>query len=746
MTGISVLICKGCDIAASVDADALIRVAKQQASDTLVETVASLCDEQGQARIRECAGAGTKSLVLAACSSRFVPLTVSSERVNVERVALREFAAWSHQANQPETQSIAEDYLRMALVRAAKSTQPTPEPLDVERCILVVGGGPAGIAAALVAARSGYDVVLVEKSTALGGWLRNTSRLLPSRAPYRDCEESNLAGLLAEIASTPKISIKTDARIAKITGQPGRFHVMLTVHGVVSEFDVGAIVQATGWRPYEAERLTHLGYGQSPDILTNVEFERMLAGGAAKRPSDGRAARRIAFVQCAGSRDPEHLAYCSTVCCRTTLKQALWARELNQECDIYVVAKDVRAPGVHENFYRRAQEDPSIFFTKGDVSGVETSETGALTINLEHGLLGESVALEADLVVLAVGMVPNISNNDLLRELSDARVTLAKDNQDRAAAEATIRRLELYSDTGTLALAYRQGPEIPVDRYGFPDSHFICFPYESRRTGIYVAGAVRAPSDVAGACADGQGAALKAIQSIEHAAAGIAMHPRWGDVAPPSFNLQRCTQCKRCTEECPFGTLDEDEKCTPKPNPARCRRCGICFGACPERIISFPTYSIDLISSMIKSVPIPDEFEENPRILVLACENDAYPALELAGFHRHTYSACVRIIPVRCLGSVNTVWIADAMARGYDGVLLLGCKPGEDSQCHYLRGSDLMTTRSENVKQKLQQLALEDERVRIEYVTLADYPAIGTRIDTFVERIQELGLNPFKDA
>jgi len=113
--------------------------------------------------------------------------------------------------------------------------------------------------------------------------------------------------------------------------------------------------------------------------------------------------------------------------------------------------------------------------------------------------------------------------------------------------------------------------------------------------------------------------------------------------------------------------LDEDEKYTPKLNPARCRRCGICFGACPERIISFPSYSIDMIASMIKSVPIPDEFEESPRILVLACENDAYPALELAGFHHQNYSAYVRAIPVRCLGAVNIVWIADAVSRGYDG-------------------------------------------------------------------------------
>jgi quinone-modifying oxidoreductase subunit QmoB len=650
----NVLICRGCDIETTLDVDGLIRVAKEQAGKGLVEAVACLCDQHGRARIRECGNAEEKALVLGACSSRFVPLELGVA-ASVERVALREFAAWCHEANQAETQAVAEDYLRMGLVRAAKSDRPVPTLLEVARCVLVVGGGPTGIAAALVAARAGYDVVLVEKQPQLGGWLRNTVRLLPSHAPYREHEPANLAELLDEVANTPRISVKTNASIRKVTGQPGQFHVELVAGDTAAEFDVGAIVQATGWRPYDASKLTHLGYGKSADIVTNVEFERMLNDGAVKRPSDGKPARRIAFVQCAGSRDSAHLPYCSTVCCRTTLKQALWARELDAECEAYVLAKDVRAPGVHENFYRRAQEDPLIFFTKGDITNVEVGDAGRLSVVIEHGLLGESVALEADLVVLAVGMVPNVSNNDILRELSDARVTLAKNNQDRVAAEATVRRLEVYSDTGTLGLGYRQGPEIPLDRYGFPDSHFICFPYESRRTGIYAAGAMRAPNDVATSRVDGEGAALKAIQAIEHAAAGIAMHPRWGDIAPPSFNLQRCTQCKRCTEECPFGTLDEDEKYTPKLNPARCRRCGICFGACPERIISYPTYSIDMISSMIKSVPIPDEFEESPRILVFACENDAYPALELAGLHRQMYSHFVRIIPVRCLGSINTV-------------------------------------------------------------------------------------------
>lgn len=730
---------------AALDIAALKRLALAHPGVTDAQSAPCLCNLDGEALLSTRASGGNRSLVVAACSARFVPLATASEPCRIERVAMRELVVWSHEPGQEETQSLAEDTLRIGLVRALKSQRPVPQTSDCPQRILVVGAGPAGLAATLTAARSGYAVTLLEKESEVGGWFLATKRLLPTRQPYRELEENPRHALLDELARNPLVEVHTNTSIARISGEPGAFEVVLNKNGKQEQVRAGAIVQATGWKAYDAARLPHLGYGKHPDVVTNVEFERMLNAGDLRRRSDSGPARRIAFVQCAGSRDPSHLPYCSSVCCRTTLKQAIWSRELEPDSEIYVIAKDVRASGLHESFYRRAQEDPLIFFTKGEVRRAYENEAGQLYIDVADGLLGELVVLEVDLVVLAVGMVPRASNNDVLRELADARSNLSKGNE-LAAAEATVSRLKAYSGTETLRLDYRQGPEIPLDRYGFPDSHFICFPYETRRTGIYSAGAVRAPNDIAACQRDGEGAALKAIQSIEHAAAGIAMHPRWGDVAPPSFALQRCTQCKRCTEECPFGTLDDDERCTPKLNPGRCRRCGICLGACPERIVSFPQYSIDIVSSLIKSVPIPDEFAESPRILILACENDALPALELAGFSRHPYSARVRTIAVRCLGSVNIVWIADAMAMGYDGVLLLGCKPGEDTQCHFLRGSDLMTTRSENVKQKLHQLALEQERVHIEYVTMADYSNLADRIDAFVEKIQSIGLNPFKDA
>lgn len=168
------------------------------------------------------------------------------------------------------------------------------------------------------------------------------------------------------------------------------------------------------------------------------------------------------------------------------------------------------------------------------------------------------------------------------------------------------------------------------------------------------------------------------------------------------------------------------------------------MGACPERIVSFKDYSVDMIASMIKAVEIPDEFDEKPRILCLACENDAYPALEMAASKGLTYSAFVRIIPLRCLGSMNIVWVADALSRGFDGIILMGCKFGDDYQCHFIRGSELANSRGENIKEKLTQLALEEERVELHEVEISDWETVPKIINDFAEVIEEVGMNPFK--
>jgi len=295
-----------------------------------------------------------------------------------------------------------------------------------------------------------------------------------------------------------------------------------------------------------------------------------------------------------------------------------------------------------------------------------------------------------------------------------------------------------------LNLAYKQGPEIPTleNAYGFADSGFICFQYETRRTGIYAAGCVKQPMTMADATEDAAGAALKAIQCVNHVAKGIAVHPRAWDITFPDPMMIKCTSCKRCTEECPFSAIEEDEKGTPFYKLNRCRRCGTCMGACPERIVSFKDFSVDMVGTMIKSIEVDeDEF----RIIVLACENDAYPALDSAAIKRIKLNPKVRIIPVRCLGSMNLVWVSDGFSRGIDGMMLLGCKYGENYQCHFIKGSELANYRFSKVKETLDKLQLESDRCQLVQVAINEYDKLPEMINDFVERVEEIGPNPFKE-
>jgi quinone-modifying oxidoreductase subunit QmoB len=743
---VAVYICHGCDIGGSLDVAALSEVATGECEADLCRDHECLCGDAGLELIKGDIQEGANALVIAGCSPRFKTDDFAFDGCLTERVNLREQVVWSHEPNDEDTQMLAADYLRMGIARAKKAQLPEPFVTEVDKTILVVGGGVTGMEAALDAAGAGYDVVLVEKEPQLGGWAGKFAWRFPLNPPYRELEPVDLSGRIAEVEGHERITVHKGATIQKIIGQPGQFDVSVKANGSSSEFRVGAIVQATGWKPYDASRLGHLGYGRCANVITNVQMEELIAAGAITRPSDGKPARRIAFIQCAGSRDENHLPYCSAVCCRVTIKQALLARKFDSEAEAYVLYKDIRAPGQYEEFYRTAQDDPGIFFTKAEVVGVEEVADQNLQVEAEDTLLGDRIRIDADLVVLATGLVPAAADGESIRKLTDAKKVIEKGEAGAQleAAKATVEELGYLEGSAILNLDYRQGPDLPVLKYEFPDSHFICFPYETRRTGIYAAGCVRAPNDSLVCMEDGAGAAIKAIQSIELTSQGRAVHPRWGDTSYPDFFMQRCTQCKRCTEECPFGTLNEDAKGTPLLNTTRCRRCGICMGCCPERIISFKDYSVEIISSMIKSVEIPDEFEEKPRLLGLLCENDAYPALDVAGLRRIQHSTYIRFIPVRCLGSVNTVWVADALSRGFDGILLLGCKSGDDYQCHFIRGSELMQTRSENIRDKLKQLALEEERVRIEQIAISDFERLPRIINEFAEQIDEIGLNPFK--
>jgi len=704
-------LCTGCDIGEALDTDALCKVATKEGKAPNCKQHPFLCGQEGLELIKKDIAEGVNTVVIAGCSPRVnYDVCDFGPEVIVERINLREQVVWCHPANDEDTQMTAEDYIRMTMAKIKTLELPEPFiPENASKDVLVVGGGLTGLTAALEVAKAGYRAVLVEKEANLGGYTAGFYKQAPSRSPYTDLEPNEIPAKVQAVNENANIKVYTSAVVEKIEGGPGKFNVTIKAGGGSASERVGAVILATGAKPFDPTPLENLGYGKYPDVITQAQMEELAAKGKSTRPSDGKPVERVAFIQCVGSRDAEHLPYCSAACCVESLKQAAYLKELNPEAQAYIFYKDIRATGKYEHFYKRVQELGTVFI-KGETKDIKIDQSGGrLVVHGEDVILREKVDLAVDLVVLANGMVPT------------------------TAGEETI-----------LNLAYRQGPELPILKYGFPDSHFICFPYETRRTGIYAAGSVRAPMHVAAAVEDASGAALKAIQVVESVARGAAVHPRSGDLSFPEFFMQRCTQCKRCTEECPFGAINEDEKGNPLPEPTRCRRCGTCMGACPERIISFKNYSVPMIGNMAKAIEVPEEDEEKPRILVFACENDAIPALDMVGLQRMQYSNWVRIIPVRCLGSLNLVWIADAMSKGIDGVLLLGCKHGDDYQCHFVKGSELAGIRLSKVSETLDRLGLESERVQIQEISIMDYDQIPGIIERFAARLDELGPNPMK--
>jgi len=714
---IGVYICSGCSIGEAIDTEKLGSVAKEYPQVKECQLHPFLCSAEAHLKINnEIHEHQLDSIVIAGCSVRHSPEELQFKEIYTERVNLREGVAWVMEPGHEDTQMAAEDYLRMGIARTTASGLPDPYIPDApESDILILGGGITGIQSALEGARAGYSVDLVEKEDKLGGWLNSWHDIIPVSGSKQTHLGYFLDDKLEEVKSSPLITIHRNTTVKSISGEPGKFQVKLKTRRDPSNArgidettcNAGSVILANGWKPYDADRITELGYSNHSNMITQSGLEAMAKEDRILRPSDGEVPENILFIQCAGSRDENHLPYCSNVCCITSLKQALYIRQKYPDSNVFIVYKDIRTPGKNEHFYREVQADSRIFLTKGEVSGVRELGNKSLSITVTDNMLGEPVSIRADLVVAATGMEPNQSED--------------------------------------LHLLYRKGEGLPERKYGFPDSHFICFPYETQRTGIYAAGAVRTAQGIQSCMEDASGAVVKAIQCIETVKRGEAVHPRAGDQSYPDLYMQRCTDCKRCTEECPFGAYDETEKGTPLPNPARCRRCGICMGSCPERIINFDDYSINAVSSMIKSIPIPDEFEEKPRVLAFVCENDAYPAFDLAALHRHRISPWLRIIPVRCIGSVNKIWLSDALSAGFDGILQIGCKPGDDYQCHFITGSELMETRSENIQETLQTMMLEPERIETVFLEIDEYHRIPEIIDDYLETIEDIGPNPFKD-
>ncbi len=238
----------------------------------------------------------------------------------------------------------------------------------------------------------------------------------------------------------------------------------------VINLNVGAVVWATGWEPYDASKIDNLGFGVYPNIITNMMLERLASNngptnGKIIRPSDDKEPESIAFVQCAGSRDENHLPYCSYICCMASLKHTTYIREQYPDARIYIFYIDLRAPGQrYEKFYKKIKEDKNIFFIKGKVAEVSESGNDNITVVAENAVTGEKIRQEVEMAVLATGMQPTAAGSKLPADLK-------------------------YNDDGFIINDFEQG-------------------------GMFAAGCANKPADVVSSNQNATGMALKAIQTL----------------------------------------------------------------------------------------------------------------------------------------------------------------------------------------------------------------------------------------
>ena len=550
MRKIGVFICHcGTNIAGTVDVQRVAEEIGQHPEVAFVTDYRYMCSDPGQALIKEAIREHKlDGVVVSACSPAMHEVTfrrtTESAGVNpyqCEIANIREQVSWVHQDDAEAATLKAIETIRTIVEKVRYNESLVPFYLPLVKRALVIGGGIAGMTAALDIADAGYPVILVERADRLGGHMARLSRA------YVNFDDANdlLGDTLQRVAQHPHIQVLTHAEVTEVGGYVGNFVVGVNTrsNGATEpfSFDIGAIVVATGYELYAKENLGEYGGGRYPDVIDGLQFEQMLASDdGLRRPSDGQEPKEVVWVQCAGSRDPAlHKPYCSKVCCMYVAKQTIAYQQRVPDGQAYVMYIDIRSPGRgYEEFVQTAMEDHGVLYLRGKASRVfQERGNGQVTVWGVDTLTGQNVEVAADLVVLATATVPAGGSVELGQTIRSA-----------------------------------------VDEHGFfSEAHPKLRPVESNTAGIYLAGAAHFPKDIPETVAQASGAASKVLGLF--AQREMVQEPIIAYVDP-----ELCSACGLCVPACPYeARAMHPWKPLATVNAALCQGCGACAMVCPNK-------------------------------------------------------------------------------------------------------------------------------------------------------------------
>jgi len=553
---IGVYICHcGINIAATVDVKAVAAYAVTLPGVVVSREYTYMCSDPGQGLIQDdIREQSLNRVVVASCSPRMHEPTfraaVSEVGLNpycFEMANIREQCSWVHPAGELTT------HKAMQLVASAVAKAALLQPLEQRRAsvtpsALVIGGGIAGLQAALDIADAGFEATLVERSSALGGHVAQLHRTFPT------LEET--AGLINPIIERamqhPRIRVMTGSEVVGLAGFVGNFRASVRQAEETTEIPVGTIIVATGFDAFDAARKPEFGYGQYPQVITTADFERLAASGEIQ--VNGKKPQRVVFIHCVGSRDQAiGNAYCSRVCCMVSAKQARLVRESLPDADVTVFYMDVRAFGKgFEEFYDDVRKS-GVLYRRGNPSEI-IKRGERVAVRAEDTLLGQPIEVEADLVVLAVGMTPSRGTD----------------------AISSLFKLARSSDGF------------------FMEAHPKLRPVETSMAGIFLAGACQGPKDIPEAIAQARAAAAAAMIPLMRGTVPV-------EAATSSVDEELCAGCGQCASLCTFGALSmHPNRGVMTVNAVLCQGCGACATACPSGAINLKHFTFDQVMAQLE--------------------------------------------------------------------------------------------------------------------------------------------------
>jgi heterodisulfide reductase subunit A-like polyferredoxin len=553
---VGVFVCRcGINIAGVVDVPAVREYAKSLPNVVYVEENLYTCSQDTQVKMAQVIEEqGINRVVVASCTPRthegLFQETLMNAGLNkylFEMANIRNQDSWCHSNDKVGATDKAKDLVRMAVARASLLDSLSEKRLDIVQSGLVIGGGVAGMTAALGLAKQGFEVVIVEKEKELGGLSRRIAHTIEGKDVGKF-----LDGLIEEVRGSGSIEILSDARITRFSGYKGNFITEIEAGGMPArQISHGVTILATGAREY---RPKELGYGESDSVMTQLQLDELMS----KEPSKAASWNQVVMIQCVGSRNEQN-PNCSRVCCQTAVKHALELKKLNPDMQIVVLYRDMRMYGELEDFYTQARREGVLFarFALDDQPVVSANGAGLSVVFKDH-VLQRPIKVQPDAVVLSAA-------------------TLASENAPLASM------LKIQSS---------------LDGF-FMEAHVKLRPVDFAAEGLFMCGTAHSPKLISESISQAMAAASRAgafLAATDQTIGGVVA----------KVDPELCAACLVCVRACPYG-IPQIVNGVSQINEALCQGCGTCVSECPAKAIKLANYSDEQI--MVKVEALLEELE-----------------------------------------------------------------------------------------------------------------------------------------